>query len=361
MSRPSQIHTANNRPNLFGYATKEMAQDAMICWLIAWADSRAPAGPEDEPLRLLGRVFVEALFATWEDYPVELGEEVCTEIHAQKHNIDVLVRVNCRHVLLIEDKTGTNVHGGQLGRYWKRVVEGKTVLGRVGEEDVYPVFLKTGNFSLRDRESVEEQGYAVFDRSDFLQVLHSYRGSSDILLDFRRHLARWQAETESFRAWTEDGARTDRGWQGLYALIEARHLLKGPDNWGAITHLVGGFEGLWLEPDEKSRNSRFAIWVEKDRISFRLYRSKTKPCKAGMKREQEYWADAFVRHGEGKFSRPPKSRYFPTKTKPMCVSEWRGWLRFGDGRLDLDASMASVPKAREILVAAIKRAARDGH
>ena len=361
MTGPSQIQTANNRPNLFRYATKELSQDAMICWLIAWADSRAPTGPEDKPLRQLGRAFVEALFATWEDYPVELGEEVRTEIHAQKHNIDVLVRVNRRHVLLIEDKTGTNVHSGQLGRYWKLVVEGKTVLGRVAEDDVYPVFLKTGNFSLRDRESVEKQRYAVFDRSDFLRTLHSYRGSSEILLDFRHHLARWQAETESFRGWTRDGPRRDRGWQGLYQLIEERHLLKGPDNWGGLTHLVGGFEGLWLEPDEESRNSRFAIWVEKDRISFRLYGSKTKPCKAGMEREQEYWADAFVRHEEGMFSRPPKSRYFPTKTKPMCVSEWRGWLRFRDGRLDLDASMASVTKAREILVATIKRATRDGH
>lgn len=360
MTRPNQ--TGKSRPNLFSYATKELSQDAMICWLIAWADSRAPAGPEDEPLRQLGRAFVDALFATWKGYPVELGEEVHTCIHAQKHNIDVLVRINGRHVLLIEDKTGTNVHSGQLGRYWSLVVEGKSVFGKkVGADDVYPVFLKTGNFSLRDRESVKKQGFTVFDRSDFLRVLDSYRGSSEILLDFRHHLTRWEAETESFRGWTSDGPRPDRGWQGLYQYVEDRHLRKGPDNWGPLTHLVGGFEGLWLEPDEESRSSRFAIWIEKDRISFRLYGSKTKPSKAGMEREQDYWADAFVRHGEGVFSRPPKSRYFPTKTKPMCVSEWRGWLRFRDGRLDLDASIASVTKAREILVATIERATRDGH
>ena len=28
-------------PNLFNYATKELSQDAMICWIIAWAQTDA--------------------------------------------------------------------------------------------------------------------------------------------------------------------------------------------------------------------------------------------------------------------------------------------------------------------------------
>ena len=32
-------------PNLFDFATKELSQDAVICWLIAWADADATEGP----------------------------------------------------------------------------------------------------------------------------------------------------------------------------------------------------------------------------------------------------------------------------------------------------------------------------
>ena len=361
MARPNNPYAADGRPNLFSYATKELSQDALICWLLAWADSRAPHETEDEPLRQLGRMFLEALFAKWENYPVELGEEVAAEIHAQKHNIDVLVRLNGRYVLLIEDKTSTSAHSGQLGRYWRLVVEGKSALREVDADDVYPILLKTGNFSRRDREEAESHGYAVFDRADFLRVLDSYEGGSDIVLDFRRHLTEWQRETESFLEWTGDEARANLGWQGLYHRIEEHYLRHRTDDWGPLTQMVGGYEGLWIEPADASKNSRFAIWIEKDRISLRLYGAKTSPSVAGMEREMEYWADAFVEQGKGLFARPPKSRYFPTKTKPMCVSEWKGWLQFRDGRLDVDASIKSVKRARKVLVSTIKQAVTDGY
>ena len=60
------------RPNLFDYATKELSQDAVICWLIAWAQTE-PTDERDRMLRDLGRSFVDALLAkhdaklSWED------------------------------------------------------------------------------------------------------------------------------------------------------------------------------------------------------------------------------------------------------------------------------------------------------
>ncbi|MFD2933106.1 hypothetical protein [Spirosoma flavum] len=30
------------RPNLFTYATSELSQDAFICWLAAWVNSKSP-------------------------------------------------------------------------------------------------------------------------------------------------------------------------------------------------------------------------------------------------------------------------------------------------------------------------------
>ncbi len=107
----------NVRPNLFRRATKELSQDAVICWLIDWAGFPQSENADDEKLRRCGRAFLDALFAKWKDWPVELGPDIRTEVCQQEQGIDVLARVDGRYVLLIEDKTGTRPHDEQLKRY----------------------------------------------------------------------------------------------------------------------------------------------------------------------------------------------------------------------------------------------------
>ena len=143
-----------SRPNIFEYATKELSQDAVICWLLAWADTKAASHPADEQLHQLGRRFLEALFDKWRDWPVDLGDEVSVEICRQERNIDVLAHINDRYVLLIEDKRGTGAHDDQLQRYWKAVAGGNTVLGPVDPDDVYPIYFKTGNQALSTAEDI---------------------------------------------------------------------------------------------------------------------------------------------------------------------------------------------------------------
>ena len=113
-----------------------------------------------------------------------------------------------------------------------------------------------------------------------------------------------------------------------------------------------------MEPAETSKNSRFAMWIEKDRISFRFYGAKGCPSLKGMNREKQYWARAFIERGGGRFKRP--RRLEATKTKPMCVSEWRCWLAFEeDGRFDMDRSVENIDRARQILLTTINTVEND--
>ncbi len=345
-----------SKPNLFDYATKELSQDAVICWLLAWAGA-AGEDHEDQPgedLRRCGRALVKALFSKWRDRgDVELGGDVRVEVLHQERNIDVAARVDGRHVLLIEDKTDTGAHDNQLAKYRGLLVEGKTAFGNVDEDDVYPIFCKTGNHSLRDRQHAEEHGYRVFDRNDFRGVLGEYGGRNEILLDFRRHLERWERDSAGFRRWTLDGERTTRGWEGFYRWIEEDCLARSRDDWGPLGSLVGGYLGIWIEPAYTSRNSRFAIWIEKDRISLRLYGAKRDVSLAGMNREKQYWARAFVEGGGGRFAMPRLLQ--ATSSKPMCVAEWRGWVAYGDnGCLDLEGTARHLKAARRVLLATIR-------
>ena len=352
-------------PNLFDFATKELSQDAVICWLIAWADADATEGSADGGLRRCGRAFVDALFAKWQDWgTVALGDRIRTEVKRQENRIDVLARVDCRYVLLIEDKTDTGAHDDQLDRYLTTVINGGTAFGDVAYEDLFPIYVQTGNHSLKDREHARKRGYKVFDRTDFLRVLDTYRGPNPILLDFRSHLMRWHHETDSFRRWTKytmprpgkEGDRS-RGWEGFYRRIEEDDLVHSGDDWGALKTKVGTYWGLWIKPHETSRSSRFALWIEENRISFRLYGAKDGTCSVdGMNREKEYWANAFVESGGGWLTKP--RRLSATKTKPMCVAEWQDWLAFGDeGRIDMKETLQNLNWARETLLSTITRRA----
>ena len=203
------------KPNLFDYATKELSQDAVICWLIEWSGAQ-PGDKSEQALRNLGRVFVEALLAR---HGVALAGEVrSTQIHQQNLGIDVLARVRDQetsHVLLIEDKTDADQHSDQLRRYHESVLKGDSALKSVHESSVCSVFLKTGNQSLnKDRHVERESTYKLFGRRDFLEVLDRYPGRHPIVTDFREHLWRLETEFAAYRHWSRPDDRRDWSCMG---------------------------------------------------------------------------------------------------------------------------------------------------
>ena len=118
----------SSRPNLFSYATKELSQDALICWLIAWAGESKGGSSEEKELRCCGVRFVRALLNHKRDEMdlIKLENVDKVEIYRQEQGIDILARINDEHVLLVEDKTDTDDHSDQLSRYYTNVVEGRT-------------------------------------------------------------------------------------------------------------------------------------------------------------------------------------------------------------------------------------------
>ena len=243
------------KPNLFKYATKELSQDAVICWLIEWSGTQAEDESEQD-LRKLGCAFVEALLAR--HGATLTGGVHSTEIHQQNLGIDVLARVRdheTSHVLLIEDKTDTGQHSVQLERYRQSVLNGDSALKKVHEPSVHLVFLKTGNQSLyKDRRIERDSGYKVFARRDFLDVLDRYPGDHPIVTDFREHLRRLETASTGYRHWSRDDDRrnwTWSAWEGFFRFLEDSLLEDGlledslvPD-WGYVSNPRGGFLGFW--------------------------------------------------------------------------------------------------------------------
>ena len=97
------------RPNLFDHATSELSQDAVLAWLLSWADQGA--AQHDGALHRLGQGFVSALLATHGLEPP--GSPYDVMVVTQRKHIDVLFHVGDRFIVAIEDKTHTGPHSHQ--------------------------------------------------------------------------------------------------------------------------------------------------------------------------------------------------------------------------------------------------------
>ena len=176
------------RPNIFDYATSELSQDAVICWLVACA---AEATGD---LQKCGLEFVRTLFRAGksnrtggvpvlrydgEDWKPDLHDGPCdvSDVSSpipQHCRIDVYfqAKVDGKKVsFIIEDKTYTKYHSCQLARYIEAVIEDDEK-----KDLIKPVYFKTGHVFSDEREVVECAKYSVFEAED----MASFLGSQDV-------------------------------------------------------------------------------------------------------------------------------------------------------------------------------------
>ena len=337
------------RPNIFSYATKELSQDAMICWLIDWSGQENVQDEEERALRDCGRLFVQALLRK---HDVNLGpnEEINkTEIYQQDHSIDVLARINSEkkeYILLVEDKTGTKDHSGQLQRYYDAVKEGLTSLSKVDDRNLYALYLKTGNQpKCKDTEIETKSCYKVFHRHEFLSsVLNKYRGSNPILTDFRDYLGQKEDDTNSFKNWQKEkiGCWSWASWEGFFQCLEEK---LGHGDWGYVPNPAGGFLGFywhWLA----NCNLQLEIHPgnkEKQFLCFKVYAGKSDE-RNDLKWK---WHQKICETGGESVQRPNVMR----AGSFMTVAQWKGdWLAFhGDGRFHIEKTVENLKAAEKVL------------
>ena len=346
------------RPKIFDYATKELSQDAMICWLLKWSEQGNQS--RDEALHDCGVWFVHALLkkhgrnlpSEIEKVEIYRQESVKQESVKKKLVIDVLARINDKHVLLIEDKTGTKDHDNQLSMNYNAVIEGKTKLGNVAEEDLYPIYLKTGNQSLADDQRIEKiKNYKVFNRVDFLNVLSDYAGHNSLLVDFRQHLQDLENQTNSYVKWAQSDKRNNGlAWQGFYRCLESL-LFEGTQPWNGWGYVhIGDFLGFWWRP---SNGHELYLQIQtKPGNETNLYFRVDAGGRTGEERRlREYWCERVKAVGGQRVVKPKKMG----KGNTMAVACWKDeWLAFGmDGKLDLSNTVENLKQAESVWKEAI--------
>ena len=95
--------------NIFDFATKELSQDAFLSWFIANCNEPSIGKYSYQFINLLT------------GYNFKLGDIKEVTIKQQEHNMDIIADLwskdNLHYVIVIEDKTTSSAHSGQLKKY----------------------------------------------------------------------------------------------------------------------------------------------------------------------------------------------------------------------------------------------------
>ena len=177
-----------SKPNLFRHATKELSQDAFLCWLLEWSDKGNMS--EDAGLHSAGLRLLNSLLKLHGQRPVVRPE---IRIRKQLCHVDIVVEVNMDTVLMVEDKVHSREHIAQL-------LYRDCISKRYPNRKICPVYFKTGDQC--DYVEVKNAGYRCFLRKEFLSVLDEgirLGISHPIFCDFRDYLWDRENSVEAFR------------------------------------------------------------------------------------------------------------------------------------------------------------------
>lgn len=240
-------------PNFFRFATKELAQDAVLAYILAWAAPRVrkEASPDSHEWRMnrLGADLLQALVRAYPDDALKnWSSESVTGITVttQKQHIDVLADVMTSEgglLLLIEDKTFTTEGPGQIRGYVDNLQKANR------DSRVLPVYVKTGNESHNNikRKLSLPDGIGIFGREELLEVLAKHRDTTSRIVDeFRTRWSDFDRCTKRFVVEPPASWRWEQ-CEGYFDELERRLANEGVYSWWHpdTIRYVGTFRHLW--------------------------------------------------------------------------------------------------------------------
>lgn len=165
--------------NIFDYATKELSQDAFLCWLFENFNC------EDNDSLKNASEFVLKKFCKIIDEEIEN-----VKTYSQWHKIDIftIVKTNKRNIaLFIEDKVFSLEHN-QLENYNEQIMKSYRnnggELNKLGcaENNIVKVFYKTLWLTKKETDAVKKAGWQIYDIECISSLFNQFDGTDCILL-----------------------------------------------------------------------------------------------------------------------------------------------------------------------------------
>lgn len=188
---------------LFKFATKELSQDAFICWCINWFNYKEKVNGDRDKEKLI-TMSEEILNKILENTDINSFHIKEVKIIRQFENIDITLVITTKsskqYIVIIEDKVGANLNQHQqqdlyVNKLTKALKDNKEKQELIGvtefnKENIVPVFWKTSVWSeekeeLRKRLTKNTKKEVVcINGNDTLEMLKNYIKCSEIVEDF---------------------------------------------------------------------------------------------------------------------------------------------------------------------------------
>lgn len=172
----------NIENNIFSFATKELSQDAVICWILNWINF---------PDSALYSLAVE-MFTMLGVENFDLNQKVT--IKQQVNKADIVVALHGQKIILvIEDKVYSSEHDDQIRQYvdYFNILDNQRQLNNNSAAPyvVKSIYFKTGYYYDNDLEVVAD---IKINGHQFLDLLSKdkYRNVSEILDEYTAHLSK---------------------------------------------------------------------------------------------------------------------------------------------------------------------------
>ena len=180
------------RNNMFKYATKELSQDAFICWLVNYINT------DEEEYKVVAKEFIKLIADKIGDMRLKKYIETTdykVEIKHQYKNIDVLLKIGDFYII-IEDKIKTVEHNDQINKYTYSLFQ-ERYLDNIDYE-----FIKNGGIEELGKFNIFTCYYKIYDeykskdkfinalitRKDMINFLKKIQNKNLYMEDYYKYL-----------------------------------------------------------------------------------------------------------------------------------------------------------------------------
>ena len=170
--------------NIFNFATKELSQDAFICWLLNWINYKQ----ENENLYKVAYKFFKLIFKK-ADLPVKKFK--IKKILQQYKKIDIFIELENGYYIIIEDKMYTNEHIAGKTKTPQLLAYKNSIMKNIDENKIITVFYKMYDFNKNFTTSK-----VSIDREEMLEILKP-NINNDIYNDYKNYLKSIQTNVEN--------------------------------------------------------------------------------------------------------------------------------------------------------------------
>ncbi|MGK0473198.1 MAG: hypothetical protein ACJAR0_003694 [Candidatus Azotimanducaceae bacterium] len=254
----------NNEPNIFNYATSELSNDAVLCWLFEYLNPQFKNEPEHQVAKALYRE-IRNVASSLPESPMEVI------VHRQVKGADILIKIDDINALLIEDKTYSSAHSDQLKKYREMMESPEKLKGFEHVKNVEFVYLKTGVMHQWEIAECEDKrnNYKIVDWLAIERFIDAIPGECLQNALVSQYTSYLKTKFEQRYYWSHKRIEqwTDETWESLLHILCGE---LGKSDWGYVNNARGGFYALWSESAPTYMQLEIGSTLEDTKLAFRI-------------------------------------------------------------------------------------------